>query len=119
MRILFTHEIDCSPLRHIGSELQRVPICQTYTSVRLRLADFARFWSTMNTIAFTGETNPHDPHRIVGTGLDCKWFVGPNSFECVGGVVVVRGIFLNGCHLQSATWSWLLLTSNGCRIVSQ
>src|SRR5262245_36543941 len=118
MLLLFTDEIGPSPLRHIGSELQRVPIRQTYASVGLRLTDFARFWSAMNTVALPRETNPHEPNRIVGTRLDRKWFIGPHSFEGVGGVIMVRRIFLYSRYLQRAGWSWLLLTSNGRRIVS-
>src|SRR5262245_1873845 len=63
--LLFANEINRSSLRHIRSELQGVPIRQSYASVRLRLANFARFRSAVNAVTFTRQTNPNDTHWIV------------------------------------------------------
>ena len=116
---LFANEINRGSLRHTRSELQGVPIRQTHASVRLRLANFARLWSAMNAVAFTRQTNPNDTHWIVGSRFDSEWLRSPNSLECVGGIVMVRGILLYSDYLQSAAWGWLLPTSHGCRIIGQ
>ena len=117
--LLFAYEINRGSLRYTRSELQGVPIRQTHASVRLRLADFARLWGAMNAVAFTCQTNPNDTHWIVGTRFDCEWLRSPNAFECVGRIVMVRGILLYSRYLQSAAWGWLLPTSHGRRIVGQ
>ena len=117
--LLFTNEINRSPLRNNRGELQGVPIRQSYASMRLRLANFARLWSAMNAVTFARQTNPNDTHWIVGARLDSERLRSSNSFECVSGIVVIRGILLHSRYLQGAAWGWLLLTSDGRRIICQ
>src|SRR5262249_23495229 len=117
--LLFTDEINRSSLRHIRSELQGVPISQSYASMRLGLANFARLWSAMNAVTFTRETNPNDTHRIVGARLDSERLPSSNSLECVSRIVAISRILLYSRYFQGAAWGWLLLTSDGRRIICQ
>jgi len=117
--LLFANEINRSSGRQFRSELQGVPIRQSNASVRLRLANFARFWSAMNAVTFTRQTNPNDTHWIVGTRLDSERLRSSNSLEGVSRIVAISRILLYSRYFQGAAWGWLLFTSDGRRIICQ
>jgi hypothetical protein len=98
-RFLVADEINYDTLGHCRGKLQSIPVGQSNTAVRFRLADFRRIRGAVDSIALGGQPYPNNTNRIVRPGLNCEWFLGAHASESIVGVIAISRIFTHSHDL--------------------
>src|SRR5216684_162948 len=106
------HEIYRRALAHALGEIERVPIRQPDTAVRVGLADPLRIRRAVDAVAVLGEIDPDQSHGVVRAGRDRELAFGMDALELEFGTVMVGGVVGDPTDLESAARRRLFLAAD-------